>query len=124
VVVRRWRHHGRVGMVRGDRPCSIAHTWRLWHRHTVGPRWDRSSDIINRIRLLIQSTCVLMEGLLRLLRRVNLDVSRDRKAARRMVMNVLRRSSSVYELLLWLRLCRLLLKLGVKDIGWVLILML
>lgn len=113
-------------MVRRDRPWSLAHTTRLWHTHTVRPRWNRGSDIVNsRIRLLlIQLTGVPVEGLLRLLRRVNLDVL-EGNATRGMVMHVLRWSSSVYELLLllmWLRWCRLLLELGVEDVSRVLIL--
>lgn len=109
-------------MVRMDRPWSLAHATRLWHSHIVRPRWDRSSDIVNsRIRLLlIKLTRLPVKGL-RLLRRVNLDVSLHRKATRGMVMNVLRWCSSVYELLL-LRWCRLLLELGVEDVSRVLIL--
>lgn len=130
LAVRRWSHHGVrrcLGMVRMDRPWSLAHATRLRHSHIVRPRWDRSSDIVNsRIRLLlIQLTRLPVEGL-RLLRRVNLDVSLHRKATRGMVMNVLRWCSSVYELLLLLllllRWCRLLLELRVEDVSRVLIL--
>lgn len=127
VVVRRWSHHGGIrrclGVGRRDTPRSLANTSRLWHRHTVRPWWDWGSDVIYRVRLLIHLAWVAVEGLW-LLRRVDLDVSLNRKASRGMVMNVLW-CSSVYELLLLLLLLlRLLLKLGVKDVAWVLILVL